>query len=417
MARPQGKILIVSFYWPPVNSPGTQHPTWFFRFLPDFGYETRALVSSSFFAEILTAPRYDAPGVIALPESPLGRKLATRFYQTELWWQQPLRLWEHGFYWGWMAIRAADRLLRKERFTGMISVSPSIASHWTALGIKRRHPYLKWIADFQDPFVGNPFRQTHPYARKWEENLQHDLFKHADYMSGNTNTVKAMWDELYPEFSHKTIVTWGGYDPAEIAQPLPIPARPAPVLSHVGAVYASRVPNDLFDSLFRLLASGRLLPSQLCVEFLGSNDFRQIRNSAQFERLQQSGLVRLRNEYIPRPDAMRVACEADYLLVLDITGFDTKLQVPSKLFDYIRIGRPILLLTPPGSPSQFILERSGQPHVLIPLDASPQHYDASVLKLLTLSTEPRVAAPWFDENFDARQLTGKLAGVFDASTR
>ena len=40
------KVLIVSYYFPPFNGPGTQHPTWFYRFLRDHGFDTIALTSS-----------------------------------------------------------------------------------------------------------------------------------------------------------------------------------------------------------------------------------------------------------------------------------------------------------------------------------------------------------------------------------
>src|SRR5436190_23428363 len=96
-------------------------------------------------------------------------------------------------------------------------------------------------------------------------------------------------------------------------------------------------------------------------------------------------------------------------LLLDITGVhNTTLQVPAKLFDQIRIGRPILAFTPPQSPSERILADSGILHVSLAPDAPPEEVDAGVLRLLQLPSTPQPASAWFRETFDARRLAGLM---------
>ena len=64
---------------------------------------------------------------------------------------------------------------------------------------------------------------------------------------------------------------------------------------------------------------------------------------------------------VPRAEAIRETAQADYLLLLDLTGLKQNIQVPAKIFDYLRIGRPILAFTTKASPSEWILELSGVP--------------------------------------------------------
>ena len=212
------KVLIVSFYFPPVNSPGTQHPTWFFRFLRDYGFETIALTSSVYVAENLNAEPLVDPGVLDLPRGALTKRLTFRLYQTELVIQSSQDYWEHGFVWSYLfAQPAARRLLKRDSFAAMISVSPSIPSHWTALRLKRLYPDLRWIADFQDPLVGNPFRPVGRWTQT-EHNIERSIFTAADCLSANTDTVAEMWRKRYPEFQDKIAITWGGFDPEGVGR-------------------------------------------------------------------------------------------------------------------------------------------------------------------------------------------------------
>ena len=122
------------------------------------------------------------------------------------------------------------------------------------------------------------------------------------------------------------------------------------MLAHVGGLYGHRVPVALLQSLERLAGNGRLRPGELVVQLVGQMKFGPMEDLV--KRLVEGGWLRLHNDYIPRPDALHIAAQAHYSLLLDITGpQDGNFQVPGKLFDQIRIGRPILAFTPPQSPT------------------------------------------------------------------
>ena len=402
------KVLIVSYLFPPLNGPGTQHPTWFYRFLRDYGFETYALSSSVYYAMSVGPPVPRDPRVLRTPDNPRFERLFYHLYHAELWAQLRFETWEPGFVWGALSgISAATELLKRERFTAIVSVSPSVASHWTALRIKRRFPYLKWIADFQDPFLGNPFKRESaaaPLARR----LERAIFSAADCLSANTDTVMEMWQQRYPEYREKMTVTWGGYDPEENITALPIGSGQTPVLKYVGALYDGRHPTALLQSLERLVAQGRLRPGDLITEFFGSLKFGELEPLV--ADLERKGFVRLSPTYVPRPEALEAAARTHYSLLLDIAGSgDAVLQVPAKLFDQIRMGRPILAFTAPNSPTQRILEQSGIPHVCIGPQAPPEEVDAGILRLLQMPADPQPASAWFRETFDARRLAGLMA--------
>ena len=146
------KVLIISYYFPPMNGPVTQHPTWFLRFLPLYGLESHIVSSSVFYGENLGAATLKG-NVHAVPTGMLSQRFARQLYRAEFYIQWHLRVWDHGFTWAWaFGIDEACRLIDTGGVEAIISVSPPVASHWAAYRIKRRFPALKWIADFTDPF-------------------------------------------------------------------------------------------------------------------------------------------------------------------------------------------------------------------------------------------------------------------------
>jgi hypothetical protein len=285
----------------------------------------------------------------------------------------------------------------------MISVSPPVSSHWVALRLKKQFPNVFWIAHFQDPFVGNPFDGN---VTGREQRFERAVFAQADVLSANTDTVLQMWLKRYPEYAGKMMVTCGGYDPEEKVEAAPL-ASPRPILSHVGVIFGARVPVALLQSVARLAESGRLQPGELTAEFVGDLDFGPV--AALATKLSEAGWLRLRPTYVSRADALRIAGQAHYSLLLDITPGNDILQVPAKLFDQIRIGRPILAFTAGNSPAGRILEQSGVAFVRLRPDEPPDGVDEGVLSLLRMAPDPRRPSAWFRDSFDARALAAGLA--------
>ena len=404
------KVLIVSYYFSPMNGPVTQHPTWFFRFLPEYGFEPHVISSSVFYGENQGAPLIEGD-VHSVPRGKLGQQYAYQLSRAEFYVQGKLRMWDHGFAWGRVfGIREARRLVAAGGVKAIVSVSPSIASHWTAYKIKRCFPSLIWIADFTDPFLGNPFRVSPTWLAPYERRMERRFFASADHLAANTKPARDLWRARYPKFADKFVVLPNGFDPEEPISPLPLPERPTPILAHVGGVYGGRVPNALFEGLFELNRAGRIDPGQITIEFLGASDFSGVRALDHFQTLCRSGLVKVRNEYLPRQQALRYTAEADFLLLLDITEpYNTKLQVPSKVFDYIRIGRPILAFTARASPTERLLEQSGIRHVMIANEASTEAVQDGILRFLALQRDPQPPSEWITRYFDARKVAGDVS--------
>ena len=108
--------------------------------------------------------------------------------------------------------------------------------------------------------------------------------------------------------------------------------------------------------------------------------------------------------------ALKLMAESDYLMLLDIQD-GQGYTVPSKLFEYVRTGRPILTVTQPGSPVERILSRSGIPHVFVYPNDPEDTVCRKVQELFELPSDYVKPSDWFLDTFDGRRQTGALASL------
>jgi hypothetical protein len=131
---------------------------------------------------------------------------------------------------------------------------------------------------------------------------------------------------------------------------------------------------------------------------------------SRLESIRRQGWLDMRNEIIPKTEAVKLTAEADYLLLLDAQGAQAGLQVPAKLFEYICIGRPILASTTPGSPVVQILAKAGIPHLCF----TGEEGDAGrqrLIEFFSLPTTPSPPSDWFQREFSADHQAAFLSNM------
>ena len=395
------RILLLSFAFPPDNEASAARAGQLFDYLPEYGYQS-LLVASTVFGSV----REDR----FVCRVPLGRTTATIAALSGLGriFTRYCAPYEDRLGWVPHAAAAATRLIGSHPVEAIVSTSPPLAAHFAALWLSTKYR-LPWIADFQDPVFDNPGR-----GRKWiypyDAIIERILFGRADRVAANTDTVAAAWSERYPHWSSKISILWNCFDPREEIGPAPLPTRPYRVLAHVGDLYGGRHPCQLLASLERLGIDA----SAVRVRLVGRIDEDVwIEHGRQLERMRATGLLEFENMRVSREEAAREAAEADCLVLLDLNEEPTSFQVPSKLVNYLRIGRPILAYTPEGSPVERILARSGIRYIAIDPSAPDALGDQKVLEFLNFPVEPRRTSAWFTETFDARSQARIVAGLLD----
>lgn len=400
-------VLLIAKAFPPENVSGAARPYRFFKYLPDHGYRPSVIAAGS------EPDRLD--GVFRSPGSSPGRpaRCASSVAATV----QRLALpYDDSWPWAPFAIADSIRLVRQSSSAIVFSTSPPLANHIAAMALKLASG-LRWVADFRDPLLGNPFRRRKA-AHYYDAALERLIFRNADAVIANTDSLAEMWRARYPRWRHKVRVIWNGYDPDDRFGPEPIANPARRTLAHVGSIYEDRNPGPLLEALERLIGRNLVDGNRILFRLVGHLDTARVggENSA-FRRLAELGCLEYNGSTLPASEARQIMASVDSLVLLDMNGVGEKLQVPAKLFDYVRTGRPVLAFTTAGSPSEGILSRSGVRHKCIDPGAPSEQIETGLLEFLQMPTSPVPMSDWFTDTFDARRQTRALADIFDIVLR
>jgi glycosyltransferase involved in cell wall biosynthesis len=395
------RLLLLTYAFQPDNTPAAARPSQLCRYLPDNGVHPYVLASS------MDGERTSHPNVWRVPDGrerlsvTSASKLARGFMRFAAPYndRQP---------WVPYAATSAARLIRTGQVDAVYSTSPFLASHFAAYWLKAKFG-LPWIADFQDPICDNPFR-TRKWFYAYDRGIEQRIFRKADRIIANTDAIAAVWRERYPERREAISVMWNSFDPEEEVPGAVHGERSFKLIAHVGTLYGGRHPGRLLESFRRLDVSA----TRARLKLIGPVDDAVLRTyHGMFEEMRGRGVLDYDNSLVPRSEALRETAEADCLLLLDVNERNTAFQVPSKLLDYIRIGKPILAYTPAASPVERILLRSGVAFVAVPPDAPDALADAKVQEFLNLSQQPRRPSDWFFETFSAETQARHVAGLVE----
>jgi glycosyltransferase involved in cell wall biosynthesis len=176
---------------------------------------------------------------------------------------------------------------------------------------------------------------------------------------------KALLVARRPELASKVTVLTNGYPPALVQAPVRPPAGPL-VLLHAGRFSGSRPVQRVGALLAPLAAVG---PGEVSgrIRLRGALELEDALDAGRWaSRLASAGWVLETEPPVARLDLLPELAAADGLLLLAISPS----AVPSKLFEYLAAGRPILAVTPRDGAVWTIGACLPQMFLLDPADAS-----------------------------------------------
>ena len=127
------------------------------------------------------------------------------------------------------------------------------------------------------------------------------------------------------------------------------------LMLHSGIVYPSeRDPTQLFMALGRCKIEGSLTPADLRIRFRASVHDELLQSLAQTHGAQD--FIEL-CPAVPYREALAEMLGVDALLVMQAS--DCNAQIPAKIYEYLRAGKPILGLTDPAGDTAEVLRKAG----------------------------------------------------------
>lgn len=212
---------------------------------------------------------------------------------------------------------------------------------------------------------------------------------------------------LYPEAAGSMLTVMNGFD----QEPeIPHPERSRFVVGYAGTIYLDRDPTPLLRAAATVVRALELSPDQLGVEFMGnvaSYDGQSLRDIAAREGLERYVNVR---EAGTREAALSFQAGCSVLVSLPQ---DSKMAIPSKIFEYMLFPASILVFADPGSASAEIVRGLGGADIVGPTDVEATA--AALTRRYRDFAEGRIVAPLAAHQEFSRQSQGRR--LFEAVER
>jgi glycosyltransferase involved in cell wall biosynthesis len=415
MAR---NVLMIAFHYPPVRgSSGIQRTLKFSSYLRDHGWEPTVLSIS---------PRaFDQVGEDQMGEIPAGMRVERPFGLNTArhlaiggryanWMAQPDR-WVS---WWPAAVWRGLQVIRQTRPEVIFSTYPIATAHLIGLTLQRLSG-LPWVADCRDS-LSEPGYPSDPLTFKTNRRLEQAMVKRCARAVFTTNGTLDMYATRYPEVPRsRWAVIENGYDEENFRDAGASGERAAlgppgrVTLLHSGILYPQeRDPRPFFAALRALKAAGEVNAASLCVllRATGSDDiYRTMLAEYQIE-----DLVELAPP-VGYKQALQEMLRADGLLLFQATMCNH--QIPAKLYEYLRSGRPVFTLTDPiGNTAESMRGAGQQAIVNIADEASIQTGLRQFLQQLR-SGAARGASPEVAAAHSRHARTRELAALLDTVAR
>lgn len=410
--------LFVSFQYPPdSSSSGVLRTLKYTRYLADHGWRVTVLSPLATVYETLDeASAGDIPASVKVVRT---RYLDTRRHLSVKGRYLALAALPDRFI-GWLpwALAAGARIAHADPVELIYSTSPPATAHLVAWCLARRLG-KPWVADFRDPWFEETPEAGAPAGklfRTLDRRLEGRVVRDCDHVVTTTRQLRDALATRYASVqAERFSVIPNGYDEADFAAlPLGEPRQTGRLcLVHAGSINPHfRDPVPLFKAIRRAADQGRLEPEHLQLRFLGGGAYAE---SAELHKAAADHGLAGRIDTVsrlPYADALLELARADVLLLLQASE-DTRALIPAKLYEYLRMEKPVLALTLVGEASA-LLEQTGGGFAIDPADTEQL---AAVLGELyqrwkhgTLASchANRVAV----QRYERRTLAAELAALF-----
>ncbi|MDP1652010.1 MAG: glycosyltransferase [Rhodocyclaceae bacterium] len=359
-------LLVIAFHYPPDNSStGVLRTAKFTEYLLRHDWRSHVVTAPSSLYASRNPESADAIPLQVAVDRAWGCDVKKIFgfrgvYPS--WLGIPDRYWP----WFFAARSAGARAIRGKEIKAIYSTYPLPTAHLVGWSLKKRFG-LPWIADFRDPWATEGETGL---AAKIEIFLERKVVSAADRVICNTPAMRRSFLARYPELPAERFVTiTNGYDEKDFSAIVPVPA-PRFQIFYPGSIDSeNRNPKGLFAGIRYALDRGWLNGEDLRVVFLGCGPYADSeRFRGDLASFALEPYVEIVKDRIPYRDALARMAGSDVVVVLSEHLTEdgressihewTAMQVPAKLYEYLRIGRPLLAIVGDGAVKE-LLEKTG----------------------------------------------------------
>lgn len=373
------KLLIITYYWPPSGGIGVLRCLKYAKYLSKLGWEiTVFTVKNGQYPYIDHSNDKDIPDNIKVIRSNIwepyniyklisGKKKTENvnnvfstsnskrgfIYNFSVWIRSNFFIPDARAIWVKPSVKYLEKYLAENEIDAILSNGPPHSNTRIACLLKKKFPRIHWHADFQDPWSQvDYFAQLKltSWGHKKHIEMEQEVFQYADSIS----IVSPSWKTDLESIGAKNVkvLEWG-FDIDDYKSIDRVPDQKF-TIAHIGIMGFDRNPIMFFQAVKELIDENEYFSNNFELKLIGEVDL-TVRNE-----IQKFGLEPWVNYKgsVSRNIAIQETLNSQVLLLLLNQQPNAKGRIPGKLFEYLAVSRPILVLGPEFCDSGKIVESS-----------------------------------------------------------
>jgi glycosyltransferase involved in cell wall biosynthesis len=373
------KVLIISYYWPPAGGISVHRSLKFAKYLRKFGWEPVVYVPSN-----ANYPYYDEGNLKDIPENLtiLTRPIKEPFKifkilsgrgkneslnnivhvrtrkqslidKLGIWIRGNLFIPDARSLWIRPSVKYLSSYLKANPVDAIFADGPPHTNNVIAMKLSKRYG-IPYLADFQDPWTQVDYYELFPITRwadKKHKRLEQDVFNQASKIT----IASPSWKIDLEQIGAKNVeVLYWGFDEEDFADLKPI-ENPYFSIAHIGLMGFDRNPEVFFKVLGDLKEENQEFSKDLKIILAGQIDYSVKKSISECNldiNVEYHGIV-------DRIAALKMAKGCSLLLLLLNKAKNAKGRLPGKLYEYLRLRRPVIALGFKDSDAEEIIKKTG----------------------------------------------------------
>lgn len=375
------KVLFITYYWPPSGKASLHWPLDIMTHIQEFGWEPIVLTTKDeSFTEkdesLLTKvnPNWKVISTKAIEPFNIYRKFIGKksnekliasetislenknlAHKISIWIRMNLFVPDARVGWFFPAIKEANKFLKIEKIDAIVSIGPPHTTHLVARKLAADFD-VPFYPVFIDPWVNISYYRNFRRSKLTlaiDNHFEKSVLEKATKVVFVTESMKEDYISKYPQIKDNSFVLYWGYNEEDFKG---LPLNPLPkegdflnqkIILHAGNIFDYQNPQNLWKEIKRRTDSGE----KFKIKFIGTVS-PLIKQSIKNYKLES---ITEYLGFLPYHKMLNELSMADYLLVCTTESR----HVPGKLFEYLRIGKPIIAFGDDNNEVENILKQSG----------------------------------------------------------
>jgi glycosyltransferase involved in cell wall biosynthesis len=362
------RVLIISYYRPPAGGISPHRCLKFAKYLPQYGwepvvatvenptyffYDVSSFKDISHDLEVIKTKIWEPHNLFKVfagiknkdrfPDVFVEENKTNLITKIGIWIRGNLFIPDARMFWINAAVKQIEKYLKQHPVDVVFSNGPPHSAHMIAYKLKKKLD-IPWLADFQDPWTQADYFQKlmlNPVSKKIHQAKEQLIFKNADKITICSDSWK---NDLEAIGAHDVGVIYWGFDDDDFKFGVSNNANKFSI-GHFGRLTPDRNPLTLWKVLADISAEKNDFAHDLEIELAGFNSHSILESIQNFGLRDNLRIV----EHVTRKEALIKMKNSSVLLLILNEAENVNGRIPGKLFEYMAVKRPVLIIGPEES--------------------------------------------------------------------